>query len=212
MSEYNDVMKIGTGGPTPAESRFRATLDSVGLALGSAGAPLRVIELGCRRWFPDFPTHHAAWAPLSCEWIKSDITGGTDVDVAADAHDLVGTLDGFGGVSNWAASLDAYVAVSVFEHLRRPWEAARSAAAVLRPGGLAYVATHQTFPLHGFPHDYFRFSDLALRGIFEDAGFEVLECGYSYPCQIVPPADVTRWNPGADAYMIVDMLARLPEG
>jgi 2-polyprenyl-3-methyl-5-hydroxy-6-metoxy-1,4-benzoquinol methylase len=44
---------------------------------------------------------------------------------------------------------DALVAVAVFEHLERPWIAAKEVARVLKPGGFAYVSTHQTFPLHG---------------------------------------------------------------
>jgi hypothetical protein len=75
---------------------------------------------------------------------------------------------------------------------------------------LLFVCTHQTFPLHGYPHDYFRFSAEALAGIFDDAGFEILDGGYTYPASIIPPAEVTRWNPGAAAYLNVDVLARAP--
>ena len=203
---YNDVMQIGTGGPTTAEKLFRATLTSVALGGGSA----RVLELGTRRWVADFPTHHAAWAPHGVEWVKSDMQEGADVDVVADAHDLAGTFRPIALAQN-LAPFDAYVAVSVYEHLRRPWVAARAAAEVLKPGGLAYVATHQTFPLHGFPQDYFRFSREGLASIFEDAGFAVLSAGYAYPAAIQPGPEVVRWNPGAEAYLNVDLVARLPE-
>lgn len=198
-------MKIGTGAPSEAEAEFRRLLDAMALArdpMSLMRAPLRVIELGTRRWIPDFATHHAAWAPHGVEWVKSDMEPGLDVDLVADAHELTETIE--------ASSFDAYVAVSVFEHLRRPWLAADSAWDVLRPGGLAFVCTHQTFPLHGYPFDYFRFSAEALAGIFDDAGFEILAGGYTYPATITPPPEVERWNPGADAFLNVDVLARVP--
>jgi SAM-dependent methyltransferase len=129
----------------------------------------------------------------------SDIQPGTDVDVVADAHDLI---------SFAPESFDAYAAVSVYEHLRRPWLAAEAARKVLKTGGLLLVVTHHTFPIHGYPSDYFRFSDRALAGIFEDAGFEIVDAGYQYPCEIRPPKEVTRWNSAAESYLNVAVFAR----
>ena len=197
-----DVMSIGRGGPSTAETSFRAELAA---AAAVEDRPLRVLELGTRRWIPDFATHHAAWAPPGVEWIKSDMEAGVDVDVVADAHDLAGS-----NAQAFDLRFDAYVAVSVYEHLRRPWVAAESVRDVLRPGGLVYVATHQTFPLHGYPHDYFRFSREALAGIFDDAGFVIVDGGYTYPATITPPAEVDRWNPGAPAFLNVDVFAQVP--
>ena len=194
-----DVMRIGTGGPSGAEGRFRSAIVDYAFQLGW---PMRILELGTRRWLPDFATHHAAWAPAGAEWVRSDMEPGLDVDVVADAHELTAVVE--------ASKDDAYVAVSVYEHLRRPWVAAESARDILRPGGLLFVCTHQTFPLHGYPHDYFRFSSEALAGIFDDAGFEIIDGGYTYPATITPPAEVDRWNPGAPAFLNVDLLARLP--
>lgn len=163
----------------------------------------QILELGTRRWDPEFPTHHRAWAP-DAVWTMADAMDGIDVDVVADAHDLAPFKDN---------SFDAYIACSVYEHLQRPWIAAQAAARVLRPGGWLYVDTHQTFPLHGYPRDYFRFSKEALATIFRDAGFTVIDFGYAYPCKIQPPPEVTRWNtaPDVEAWLNVDIMARLPE-
>jgi SAM-dependent methyltransferase len=176
-----------------------------------------VIEVGTLRSDPKFPTHHTAWAPHGT-WLKVDAYPGQDVDVVDDAHTLrslrtqqPGPWDGI--VNDYMpAVFDAYVACSVYEHLRRPWEAIKTAASVVRPGGLVYVQTHQTFPLHGYPSDYFRFSREALAGIMEDAGLTVLHTGYLYRCQIVPPPEVTRWNtaPDVEAWLNVEALARKP--
>lgn len=162
------------------------------------GAPPRVLEMGTKRWLEDFQTHHAHWLPYGTDHIKTDIEAGTDVDLVMDAHAL--TLgDG---------TIDALIAVAVWEHLARPWVAAKEVARVLTDGGIALIETHQTFPLHGYPHDYYRFSKEALSLIFEDAGMEVLAADYQYPCQIVPNSEVTRWNPGAPAFLNVAVLVR----
>lgn len=182
-----DPMRIGATRPSNATARFAAAL------------PVdRVLELGTLRWEPDRPTHHAdQWGAGCRQWVKSDVAEGVDVDVVADAHDLAPFAD---------ATFDAVVAVAVWEHLARPWLAAEAVARVLRPGGLVYVDTHQTFPIHGYPDDFYRFSDRALATLFDDAGFDVVEVGYLYPCTITPPAEVTRWNTAAPAWLNVNLF------
>lgn len=149
-----------------------------------------ILELGTLRWEVNRPTHHHHWrSPDTADWTMSDVSPGTDVDVVADAHDLKPFAD---------ESFDVVIAVSVWEHLQRPWLAANALARVLKPGGIGYVCTHQTFPLHGYPHDYFRFSREALSLIFTDAGLSVVSAGYTYRCHIEPPRAVTRWNRASD--------------
>lgn len=160
-----------------------------------------VLELGTLRWQGDLPTHHRAWAPDACTYVMADIAPGTDVDIVADAHDLAPFAD---------ECFDVVIAASVWEHLARPWLAAQAVARVLRPGGLAYIATHQSFPLHGYPSDYTRWSSHGLTVLFEDAGLVVIEVGYAYPCKIIPPAEVTRWNPEAEAYLNVAGIWQKP--
>lgn len=186
-----DSMQLGSGSAVQAEQWFRDELELM-------EAP-RILELGTLRWETNRPTHHIDWKPTGI-WTRSDVKAGEDVDVVADAHDLWPLLPG--------GSFDAYLAVSVYEHLRRPWIAARQACQVLKPGGILLVVTHQTFPLHGYPDDYFRFSAEALAGVFEDAGLDVSHAGYQYPCQILPPSEVTRWNGGAEAYLNVAVSGR----
>lgn len=187
-----DPMRIAaTGALSSAYDQFRAALPVS-----------RVLELGTLRWDVSLPTHHRDELGAGvAEWVLSDVTAGMDVDVTADAHDLAPFADG---------SFDAVMAVSVWEHLRRPWIAAEAVARVLRPGGLVYVCTHQTFPLHGYPDDYFRFSTHALAGIFADAGIEIDASGYAFPCRILPPKSVTRWNPAADCWLNVDLFGHKP--
>lgn len=181
-----DVMRIGSGSASHAEALFRARLEEM-------SAP-RVLELGTLRWEADRPTHHREWAPHASAYVMSDVAPGIDVDVVADAHTLASDVPGV---------YDVIIAVSVWEHLARPWVAAEQLAAKLAPDGIAFICTHQTFPLHGYPHDYFRFSDAALALIFEDAGLTTVDVGYQYPCAIHPPHEVTRWNHAAESYLNV---------
>ena len=182
----DDVMRIGHGTAPDAERTFREAVDRMEFP--------RVLELGTLRWEAALPTHHSHWVPHASEFVMSDVEAGTDVDVVADAHTMSAEING---------QFNAIIAVSVWEHLQRPWIAARELASLLKKGGHAFVCTHQTFPLHGYPHDYFRFSREALMTIFEDPGLVTVSAGYQYPVRIIPPAEVTRWNEGAEAYLNV---------
>lgn len=185
-----DPMNIDpTEQPTAIESAFRAALHAI--------PNPRVLELGTKVQFAD-STHHAAWLPGGATHVMSDIEPGRDVDVVADAHDLAPFGDG---------EFDALIAVSTWEHLARPWIAAEQAARVLRPGGILYVGTHQTFPVHGWPSDYFRFSDAALNVLFGAPLFSRQWSGYRMPAQIIPPATINRWDPTAPAWLVVECFA-----
>jgi SAM-dependent methyltransferase len=172
------------------------SVDAFAEWMGNLPPGALILELGTKRSDPSFPTHHKEWNPAA-KWTLSDLDWGEDVDITSDAHDLAVFDDN---------AFEALIAVSVWEHLARPWVAAQAAYRVLAPGGRMYVATHQTFPLHGYPDDYFRFSTDAMRVIFEDAGFTVDSADYTYPAKITPPAEVTRWNTAAPAYLNVDAL------
>lgn len=158
-----------------------------------------VIELGTRRQEGQERTRHNVWVPHARAYIGVDYQAGDDVDVVADAHALS---------KHFAAeSVDAVVACSIFEHIKYPWIAAAEIAKILKPGGHAFIHTHQTFALHAHPHDYWRFSTAGLSALFPPTlGFEILACHYQYPCRIVTTADpLQARNP---SYLNVCMLAR----
>ena len=136
-----------------------------------------VLEQGTLRSLPDRSTHRQSLFPKCKDYVKTDIGQCIDVDVVSDAHKM-GEVFG-------ANSFDGVLSCSVFEHLERPWIAAESIREVLKPRGLVFIQTHQTFPIHGYPSDYYRFSKEALKSLFGPAsGFEVISSGYSYPCTI----------------------------
>jgi SAM-dependent methyltransferase len=68
---------------------------------------------------------------------------------------------------------------NVFEHLRRPWVAARNLTRLLTPGGICITIAPFSLRYHESPADYFRYSHTGLASLFEDAGdVEVLVTGY----------------------------------
>lgn len=149
-----------------------------------------VVEAGTRRW-DHSPTHHKDLFPNAKLYTMVDCAAGEDVDVVVDLHSL--------SVDFTENSIDVFWASSVWEHLRRPWVAAEEVLRVLKPGGVFFLQTHQTFPVHGYPCDMFRFSKEALAELFHDATQVVTS--YEFPCQIVPTPAIMVWNPHAPAYL-----------
>lgn len=158
-----------------------------------------VLELGTRRSIPERPTHHREWAGQDVNYIMSDFQDGLDVDVLADAHALTATFH--------EESFDAVIACSVLEHIQRPWIAAQEIARVLKPGGKAFVQTHQCFPLHGYPNDYWRFTTDALETIFGDAGLAG-SAYYEFPCYIVSTQEPETKH--GQAFLNVCIVAERP--
>lgn len=151
-----------------------------------------VLELGTLKW-GKFSTHHKSLFPTASKYVMSDISNGPDVDVAADLHTLTSKFD--------ACSFDAIFCCSVFEHLHSPWVAAREILTVLKPNGVAFIQTHQSFPIHGYPHDYYRFSKEALSHLFQSASKSVA-C-YEFKAKVVPVNVPDIWLHDHEAYLNV---------
>lgn len=133
-------------------------------------------------------------------WVGTDIEAGEGVEIVADLQTLWQQTD---------RRFDGILCPAVLEHIERPWVAVHSMAALLKPGGSLFIDTHQTFPLHGYPRDYFRFSCEALTVMATDSGLVVSASGYDSPCTITPTAPVL-WNPLAKAFLGVSLCARKP--
>lgn len=155
--------------PNPSHAAFLRHL--------SAMRDYSVLEVGTLRWGRE-PTHHKAWMEGWASYTMADIQPGEDVDVVCDAHKMVAV---FG-----EDRFDAFWSSSTWEHLARPWIASQEVLRVLKPGGAFFIQTHQTFPLHGYPNDYFRFSTDALAVCFEGARDVV--ASYEFPCEVRSPS------------------------
>jgi hypothetical protein len=145
-------------------------------ACGELSAP-SVLELGTRQSLPGRSTMHRDWVPHAAEFLGTDVQAGADVDLVADVHRLTEVTG--------AERFDVILSFSTFEHLKYPTLAAHEVMKALKVGGLLFVQTHQCFPIHAYPSDYFRFSRDALASLFGTTmGFEVRATGYEYPAQV----------------------------
>jgi SAM-dependent methyltransferase len=108
-----------------------------------------------------------------------DVLPGENVDVVGDAHEMSKLFA--------PGSFDAIFSTSVFEHLLMPWVVAVEMSKLLRPGGIAFIATHQTLGMHDMPWDFWRFSDTAWDGLFNRlTGFEIIDRALENPQFITP--------------------------
>ena len=154
----------------PSGAVFHRFLDAL-RAMPSA----RVLEIGSRA---RSGTTYRHFLPPHVEYVGVDVKEGPNVDLVADAHDLAAALGD--------QRFDAVFSISVFEHLAMPWKAALSINRVLHVGGLVFIGTHQSFPVHDQPWDFWRFSDEAWKCLFNRAtGFEVVEAALGEPAEMV---------------------------
>ena len=62
-------------------------------------------------------------------------------------------------------SIDVVICTQTMEHVRDYKEAINEMHRVLRPGGVVFLATHGTYPIHGAPNDYWRFTKYGLEEV-----------------------------------------------
>lgn len=159
-----------------------------------------LLEIGTKPWNNLPPKNHKEEilnVNPRTRWIGVDIEAGQDVNVVADIQRLSHFF--CPGYCN-AIFIDA-----VLEHVARPWTVGEQVAIVTKIGGMVYIETHQTFPLHGYPSDYFRFSTKALQEIFnQELGFKCISTEYITPCLIVPKTNIIGgWDLECEAYLNV---------
>lgn len=107
---------------------------------------------------------------------------GMDLKSEGGANILIGDIcadDYVPRHASFAGFFDVVYSNNVFEHLRRPWIAARNILALLKPGGLGIAIAPFAQRYHQSPEDYFRYTHVGMRSLFEDAApIDVLACGY----------------------------------
>jgi SAM-dependent methyltransferase len=126
----------------------------------------RVLEVGSMNINGSLREHVEALGPAV--YIGADFMPGAGVDVVCDASNLV---EHFG-----TESFNVVIATEMLEHAK-DWRAAVDAMKrVLIPGGiLLLTARSPGFQLHGYPHDWHRFTRADMRRIFADFQISALE-------------------------------------
>jgi hypothetical protein len=160
----------------------------------------RVLEIGSRaRSGHDYKY----LVPPDLEYVGVDILPGPNVDVVGDAHKLSSLFV--------PDSFDAVYSIAVFEHLVMPWRVALEMNKVMKVGAFAWILTHQSFPLHDEPWDFWRYSQDTWRALFnQGTGFEVIEARMGEPVTIVGNIwnTITQDWDRAAAYMSSQVLIR----
>lgn len=124
----------------------------------------RVVEVGSQDVNGSLRGHIEALLPLC--YIGVDFAAGKGVDVVCDASDLV---KHFG-----AHAFDVVISTEMLEHARDWRSAVTAMKRVLTPGGLIILtARGPGFHLHGYPHDWHRFTRSDMGRIFAD--FEIAQ-------------------------------------
>ena len=146
--------------PHSVRGRVRGWIEQHRAKLGTD-----VLEVGSRM------TNSAAWWIVNRDlaagqWTGIDMQEGHGVDMVADIHALP---------AEWDSRFSAVLCSEVLEHVARPWLALPELYRVTSPGGWIIVTTLTAFPIHGFPDDFYRYTQSGLRLLLSDAGFVDIE-------------------------------------
>ena len=71
-------------------------------------------------------------------------------------------------------AFDTIILSDVLEHLPEPGRLWTEMNRILRPGGVALINVPFFYWLHEVPHDYYRFTEFALKRFAQESGFEVI--------------------------------------
>jgi SAM-dependent methyltransferase len=74
-----------------------------------------------------------------------------------------------------SSSFDSVLLSDVLEHIAEPRNLLQELARVLRPQGTLVVFVPFLYRIHEEPHDYYRYTEFALKHLLQTSGFEVLE-------------------------------------
>lgn len=136
----------------------------------------RIMELGARGASSE---SFRMRLPKNWNYIGVDIKSGNNVDLVCDAHFLSQFAD--------PESIDVIYSSSVFEHLAAPWKVAIEAGKMLKPSGYIFTATHNAWPQHEAPWDYWRFTKFSWSSLFNSkTGFRIVDRSLVETAKIVP--------------------------
>jgi hypothetical protein len=143
--------------PNSVRGRIRQFIETHADKLGED-----VLEVGSRMTIP------GAWWIVNRDiakgqWLGIDMQEGPGVDQVVDIHNPP---------AEWTGRFSGVLCSEVLEHVARPWLALPKLHEIMQPGGWMVVTTLTSFPIHGFPDDYYRYTPSGLKLLLQDAGFK----------------------------------------
>lgn len=167
-----ELKVVGTSVTREIELLF----DRVAQACGKR-AP-RVLQVGSRTAMAD--RNERNWRGLvgkrfgaKASFVGMDLVEGNNVDRVLDICSPAPAI----AESLADGPFDLLICNHVLEHTRDPFRAAENIQSLLRPGGIAYIATPWSQAFHATPDDYWRFSLRGLGLMF--GGLDVVSSFYS---------------------------------
>jgi predicted SAM-dependent methyltransferase len=147
--------------------------------------------LGTKRSNPNIPTNkkNLFFDIPNVEYIMTDYENGIDVDIVTDLHTIDTKFE--------KNTFDLIISCSTYEHLKYPQLCSHNLMKILKIDGIIFIQTHQTYPLHGYKYDYFRFSREALKGMLsKKMNFTTITTYFEELCAIIPHKKINGWNDG----------------
>ncbi|MFQ5460397.1 MAG: methyltransferase domain-containing protein [Anaerolineae bacterium] len=124
----------------------------------------RLLDLGCGK-VPLYGVYRDLVEDCFCVDWDSTSHPSRHVDLTTDLNRGLPLPDG---------AFDTVLATDVFEHIATPRTLWADAARVLAPGGKLLVGVPFLYWIHEQPHDYFRYTEFALRRFCDQAGLEIV--------------------------------------
>jgi SAM-dependent methyltransferase len=125
----------------------------------------RLLDMGCGK-VPLYASYEAFATSVDCIDWASGLHGNAYLDKICDLGGTIPYPDG---------SFDTIILSDVLEHLPEPMNCWREMNRLLAPGGKVILNVPFYYPLHEAPHDFYRYTEFALRRFAETSGFEVVE-------------------------------------
>jgi SAM-dependent methyltransferase len=145
-----------------------------------------VLEVGSMNVNGSLRGHVLALGPAS--YVGVDFMAGAGVDVLCDARQLE---QRFG-----KEVFEVVISTEMLEHAEDWRGAISSMKSVLRPGGIFLLtARGPGFPLHGYPHDWHRFTVHDFRQMFADFEVCLLKDDPQHPGVLLLARKPLAWHP-----------------
>ena len=92
------------------------------------------------------------------DYVGSDMREGPGVDIVLNLHDL----------SLETGTAGTVLCMDTLEHVEYPRKAMEEIHRVLRADGIAVISSVFNFPIHDYPHDYWRFTPEGFRSLLKE--------------------------------------------
>ncbi|MBP9500903.1 MAG: class I SAM-dependent methyltransferase [Candidatus Promineofilum sp.] len=123
-----------------------------------------LLDLGCGK-VPLYEVYQPLTTDVICiDWANT-LHPNQFLDVECDLNE---------GIELANDSVDTILCTDVLEHIAEPERLWRDMARVLRPGGKILLAVPFFYRVHEAPHDYFRYTEFALKRFVAGAGLTLL--------------------------------------